>query len=66
MITLRLNSFDDSEIEELINRLNVINPESTPRCALVTCEKCTIKHLCYSISRAVEYAQAYLDGRESK
>lgn len=60
MIPLKLNSFSDNEISDLINRLNVINPKT--RCA-ARCEKCEIKHVCYAISRAVEYAQAYLDGR---
>lgn len=29
MITLKLNSFSNEEISDLINRLNVINPENT-------------------------------------
>lgn len=66
MITLRLNSFTDNEIEDLINRLQVINPESTVRCATTTCDRCEVKHVCYAISRAIEYAKAYLDGRDSK
>ena len=66
MITLRLNSFDYVEIEDLINRLEVINPENTVRCAVKACDRCEIKHVCYSISRAIDYAKAYLDGRESK
>ena len=66
MITLRLNSFSETEVEDLINRLNVINPESTVRCATTSCERCEVKHVCYAISRAIDYAKAYLDGRESQ
>lgn len=66
MITLRLNSFTTDEVEDLIGRLEVINPESSVRCAVTTCERCPIKHVCYSISNAINYAKAYLDGRESK
>lgn len=66
MFTLKLTTYSDEEITDLINRLNVINPENTVRCAVHSCEKCNIKHVCYAISHAVEYAQAYLDGRLEK
>lgn len=65
MITLRLNSFTEEEVEDLIGRLEVINPENSVRCAVKTCERCEIKHVCYAITRAIDYAKAYLDGRES-
>lgn len=65
MITLRLNCFSSLEIEDLIGRLEIINPENTVRCAVTSCERCEKKHVCYSISRAIEYAKAYLDGRDS-
>lgn len=63
MITLRLASFTSEEIEDLIGRLEVINPENTIRCGGTTCESCRVKHICYSISHAIEYANAYLEGR---
>ena len=66
MISLRLNRFTEDEINDLISRLNVINPENTVRCAVTSCESCKIKHVCYSISRAIDYANAYLDGRVEK
>ena len=66
MITLRLNSFTDSEIQGLIRRLEIINPENTVRCAMSSCEKCEVKHICYSISRAIDYAKGFLAGRDSK
>lgn len=64
MITLRLNAYEVNEINNLINRLQVINPECSVRCAVTGCEVCNIRHLCYDISHAIDYAQAYLDGRE--
>lgn len=66
MITLRLNGFSDDEVRDLIARFEVINPKGTKRCLDCECADCNVKHICYSISNAIDYADAFLDGRDSK
>ena len=60
MITLKLNSYSQKEVDKLAELLNTLQLPLHNSCASHdSCKNCEIRHLCLDIAQATMYAEEY-------
>lgn len=60
MITLKLNSYSQKEVNKLAELLNTLQPHLHQSCTSHDdCKNCDIRHLCLDIAQATMYAEEY-------
>ena len=60
MITLKLASYTQTEVDKLASLLDTLQKELHPNCKHhMDCKDCNFRHLCIDLAQATMYAEEY-------